>query len=104
MKKAENQWTEHDVSGVLMNPVYAITLHPDLFGEHQEYVVSKDQWVEANARLIHTLWVQRDTCVVCWPCSKATSRVNRMRRHLKRTATDLVVTGEGRPEANPSPW
>jgi hypothetical protein len=55
MKKAENQWTEHDVSGVLMNPVYAITLHPDLFGEHQEYVVSKDQWVEANARLIHTM-------------------------------------------------
>jgi hypothetical protein len=55
MKHSQDQWTEHDVSGVLVNPAYAITLHPDLFGEHREHLVSRDQWVEANVRLIHEL-------------------------------------------------
>lgn len=52
MKQSKNQWTERDVNAVLMNPIYAITLHPDLFGEHSEHLISRDQWVAANARLI----------------------------------------------------
>ena len=39
---------------MLMNPYYAITLDPGLFGEHPP-LVSEDQWVEANLRLISEL-------------------------------------------------
>ena len=51
MKDRKTKWTEHDVNGVLINPFYAVTLHPDLFGAH-EALVSKDDWIKANARLI----------------------------------------------------
>ena len=39
---------------MLMNPYYAITLYPGLFGEHPP-MVTEDQWVAANTRLISKL-------------------------------------------------
>ena len=39
---------------MLMNPYYAITLYPGLFGEHPP-MVTEDQWVAANTRLISEL-------------------------------------------------
>ena len=39
---------------MLMNPYYAITLYPGLFGEHPP-LTSEDDWVRANANLIEQL-------------------------------------------------
>jgi hypothetical protein len=39
---------------MLMNPYYAITLYPGLFGEHPP-MVTEDQWVAANTGLIGEL-------------------------------------------------
>ena len=55
-------WTEEDVQAVLVNPIYAVTISPSLFGEH-EPIVSRSQWVQANARLIEQIgaeaWLDR---------------------------------------------
>jgi len=48
---------EHSLRTTLINPFYAVTIHPDLTGEH-EPLVSKEQWVQANARLIEELGVE----------------------------------------------
>lgn len=48
---------EHSKRTALINPFYAITIHPDLLGEHQP-LVTKEQWVAANARLIDELGVE----------------------------------------------
>jgi hypothetical protein len=40
-----------------MNPYYAITLDSGLFGAHAP-MVSEEQWVAANARLIDELGVE----------------------------------------------
>jgi hypothetical protein len=45
---------EHTLRTTLINPFYAVTLHTDLIGEH-EHLVSKEQWVQANARLIEEI-------------------------------------------------
>jgi hypothetical protein len=62
MKANNDQWTGRQVQGMLMNPVYAITLHPDLFGDH-EPMVSHEKWIAANAQLIEqmgaTTYLQR---------------------------------------------
>jgi hypothetical protein len=39
---------------MLMNPYYAIMLSPGLFGEHPP-LVSEEQWVKANLRLVDEL-------------------------------------------------
>jgi len=41
-------------TAMLMNPYYAITLYPGLFGEHPP-LASEDDWVKANANLIEQL-------------------------------------------------
>jgi len=46
-----SEWTEDDVRRVTMNPFYAITVAP-IFCEPHETIVSEDQWVAANVRLI----------------------------------------------------
>jgi len=46
--------TNTDPTAMLMNPYYAITLYPGLFGEHPP-MVTEDQWVAANTRLIGEL-------------------------------------------------
>lgn len=42
---------ENDTVNMLINPYYAINISPDLVGEH-EPLVTQDQWVQANLRLL----------------------------------------------------
>lgn len=42
---------EADLKATLINPIYAVSIHPDLAGPH-EAIVSKRQWVDANEKLI----------------------------------------------------
>jgi len=41
-------------TAMLINPYYAITLYPGLFGEHPP-LASEDDWVRVNANLIEQL-------------------------------------------------
>lgn len=41
-------------TAMLMNPYYAITLYPGLFGKHPP-LVDEEQWVKTNTRLIDEL-------------------------------------------------
>ncbi len=54
--------TEDDVTAMLINLVYAISIDPDLAGAH-EAIVPRDQWIAANERLIDELgpeaWLHR---------------------------------------------
>jgi hypothetical protein len=54
MKHADtnDQLTEHDVQGMLINPIYAVGIHPDLFGDVPKPLIGREQWVKANAHLI----------------------------------------------------
>ena len=45
---------EHDIKHMLINPYYAIDIHPDLADEHMP-IVEKDQWIQANSQLIGEL-------------------------------------------------
>ena len=36
--------SEDDVMAMLINPIYAISIDPDLVGEH-EPIVTKDRWI-----------------------------------------------------------
>lgn len=49
--------SKDDVTGTLINPVYAISIDPDLMGHH-EAIVSKQRWIEANQKLIKELGVE----------------------------------------------
>ena len=55
-------WSRDDVAGMLINPIYAISIQPDLAVEH-EPLVSRKQWIRANATLIAELgaeqWLSR---------------------------------------------
>jgi hypothetical protein len=50
------------VTAMLINPVYAISISPDLEGK-REPLVSRDLWIEANRRLIDEIgaeeWLRR---------------------------------------------
>jgi hypothetical protein len=48
------EWTEDDVRRLAMNPFYAITIEPELCEPH-EPMVTEDQWVAANVRMIGDL-------------------------------------------------
>ena len=54
--------SEDDVASMLINPFYAISIDPDLVGLH-EAMVSKEQWVDANKRLVEEIgldaWLRR---------------------------------------------
>jgi hypothetical protein len=54
--------SKDDVSGMLINPPYAISISPDLAGK-REAIVSKQRWIEANTRLIDEIgaeeWLRR---------------------------------------------
>lgn len=54
----QQQPSETDVAAMLVNPFYAVTFSDDLFGEHQP-MVSEDQWIAANTRLINELGAER---------------------------------------------
>jgi hypothetical protein len=50
--------SEDDVAAMLINPVYAISIDPDLAGAH-ETIVSRERWITANKRLIDELGVDQ---------------------------------------------
>jgi hypothetical protein len=47
-------WEPADVTGMIANPFYAIQLDPGLGFPH-DTLVTEEQWVQANARLIEEL-------------------------------------------------
>jgi hypothetical protein len=49
--------SKDDITGLLINPVYAISIDPDLMGNH-EAIISKQRWIDANRRLIDELGVE----------------------------------------------
>lgn len=53
-KKSGSKHTTNDAAALLANPYYAITFDGGLFGEHAP-MVSEEQWVAANTRLIDEL-------------------------------------------------
>ncbi|MBA3809689.1 MAG: hypothetical protein H0X28_15060 [Solirubrobacterales bacterium] len=50
-------WSKDDVAAMLINPIYAISIHPDLTGTH-EPIVTKQLWIEANQKLIEEVGAQ----------------------------------------------
>lgn len=55
-------WSKDDTAAMLINPVYAVSINPDLAGRH-EPIVPKERWIEANDRLISDIgakeWLRR---------------------------------------------
>lgn len=55
-------WSKDDVASMLINPVYVVSIDPDLVGQH-EAIVSKQRWIEANTKLINEIgaeeWLRR---------------------------------------------
>jgi hypothetical protein len=49
-----DEWTPADITGMVANPFYAIEIDEALAIPH-EPLISEDQWVEANVRLIEEL-------------------------------------------------
>jgi len=47
---------------MLINPIYAVSIDPDLMGSH-EPIVSKERWIEANEKLMDKIgtetWLRR---------------------------------------------
>ncbi len=54
MKQTHNKLDDNDMTAMLINPYYAITLSPALFGDHPP-LTSEELWVKANTRLIDEL-------------------------------------------------
>jgi hypothetical protein len=55
-------WSKDDVTGMLVNPIYAVSISSDLVGKH-EAIISKQRWIEANRTLIDEIgaeeWLRR---------------------------------------------
>jgi hypothetical protein len=49
--------SKDDAAALLINPIYAISIDPDLAGSH-EPIVHKEQWIDANKHLIDELGVE----------------------------------------------
>ena len=50
----DDEWTPGDVTGMIANPFYAISIDEGLAVPH-EPLISEDDWVKANIRLIGEL-------------------------------------------------
>ena len=50
----DRDWTPGDITGMIANPFYAITIHEGLTLPH-EPMISEDDWIEANVNLINEL-------------------------------------------------
>jgi hypothetical protein len=54
--------SKDDVTAMLINPIYAVSIDPDLVGQH-EAIIPREQWIEANRRLINEIgseeWLTR---------------------------------------------
>jgi hypothetical protein len=55
---AKHEWTEDDVAAVVVNPFYAVNFEANLCLEHPT-LVSKEEWVRANLRLMEELGTER---------------------------------------------
>ena len=55
-------WSKDDVTGLLINPIYAVSIDPDLMGKH-EALISKQRWIDVNRTLIDEIgpeeWLRR---------------------------------------------
>jgi hypothetical protein len=55
------RWEAGDVAAILVNPFYAIQIHPSL-GRAHEHVLTEAEWIAANERAIKelgaTLWLE----------------------------------------------
>lgn len=51
-------WTPGDVTGMIANPFYAITIDETLTFPH-EPIISEDDWIKANVNLINELGPER---------------------------------------------
>jgi hypothetical protein len=53
---------EEDVTAMLINPFYAVSIDPDLAAPH-EPIISTERWIEVNERLIDEIgsgqWLRR---------------------------------------------
>ncbi len=49
--------SKDDVTAMLINPFYAISIDPDLAGSH-EAIIPRTQWIDANKHLIDELGVE----------------------------------------------
>lgn len=47
----DDKLSVEDLESILINPFYAITIHPGLFGEHAP-IISKQEWVKVQKRLL----------------------------------------------------
>jgi hypothetical protein len=45
---------EDDPAAVLINPIYVISIDPDLTSKH-EPIITKERWIKANLRLVDEL-------------------------------------------------
>lgn len=54
MDGADGEWTSGDVAAMIGNPYYAVNISPDLAVPHDP-MISEEEWVAANARLIKEL-------------------------------------------------
>jgi len=50
----DHSWTSGDITGMIANPFYAITIDEGLTLPH-EPMISEDDWIEANVNLINEL-------------------------------------------------
>ena len=54
--------SKNDVTAMLINPIYAVSIDPNLTGHH-EPIVPKERWIEANEKLIDEIgaegWLRR---------------------------------------------
>jgi hypothetical protein len=54
--------SKDDVTAMLINPIYAVSIDPDLVGQH-EAIIPRKQWIEANRKLINEIgseeWLTR---------------------------------------------
>ena len=50
----DHDWTPGDITGMIANPFYAITIDEGLTLPH-EPMISEDDWIEANVNLINEL-------------------------------------------------
>ena len=54
--------SEDDITAMLINPVYAVSIDQNLVGSHQP-IIPRERWIEANQRLIDEIgpeeWLRR---------------------------------------------
>lgn len=58
MNSPRDGWTPDDIQRITANPIYAISISPNLAIEH-EPLISEGKWIAANAQLIKELGAEK---------------------------------------------